>query len=538
MEFVKKHRWILTIGALLLFSLVYACLAKIMAKDVYWHLKIGEDFLWHGLNPFNDNYSIDFLGQHVRGVPIIFDALVAIFYNIFGGELGLQFIRLFFWFLPFFFLLYWTLKNRVHWFDYLFASTLLVSGMTYRRFARPELFSFFMVMVFSFILIAKEKQKRYLYWLLGLQLLWTNFHMTSVFGYVLLAAIYLEYLRDFYWKRRQDLKYLFFILGMGVLTLGVGFLNPSIQHPLLEVLQIDDRWSFWIKEFLPSSFSDLSTYRKSFWALVVLTFLGLIYKRSYGALLVLATLSYKGWTMNKLFPHMAVLVSVLGIYLLIQFREILKAKKQSLRLGFLAIVLVFISFNVYELGYNIFYVYKPTQELAVKDYPTDVIDYLKTIDGENKAMNSYAMGGYLIYHLGPEMKFYIDGRTNILFPYDFFVDYIKLARTTGYLAEHYKEKKYDYVIGTMSDNNRIIDTTLETGLYGIDYIGSWNAVLVPIEKSEFPLSTFYFRFPQCMNIKAFNAMASEIKACAKENGKYLSVESLLPNCTEVLSGQR
>ena len=526
---IAKNKFVLLSGIPLLGCLIYTGLCQIVANDIFWHLKTGQDFLFHGINPFIDHYSIDFQGTWIRGLPVFFDILVATFYELFGGLRGIQIFRVVLWVVPFFCILYLSIKKRWHWTHVVFALTLYVAAITHRRLVRPELLNYCLIIIYSYILMNKEKPKKYLYWLLGLQIFWVNHHMSAAIGYVLLFGIYFEYLKNWYFSKKEK-KRLLFLFAMGLTTLAAGFLNPSFYHPLMEALSLDSRWSLWIIELVPPKFSKLSLLRQYFWFLVGILSLGLFFFRFFGAFTVLGVFAFYAWGMGKLFPPMAVLVCILSLFLLSEIKNHLQGKTIYLKGLFYIFLLITTSFHIEGIAQEVFYSpLKIGTKITAQTHPVDIIDHLKSKKPHGSIINSYNIGGYLIYHLGPDLKVYVDGRTNILYPVDFFARYMDMDCHVGLFGDLAKKYQFDYVAGRLYEPNRIADTAMESGLYGIDYVGSRNVVLVPIKKSPYPKSSHYFRFPQCLNKAALKTLDEEIQLAQKTMSKVSQFHMLFQN---------
>ena len=86
-------------GILLLFAyfsiwLTYAAFTDFVSFDAYWHMRMGEDFLYGSLAPGIDHYSYTCLNEPITGTPVIFQSILAVFSSGFGVPAGLTFLRL------------------------------------------------------------------------------------------------------------------------------------------------------------------------------------------------------------------------------------------------------------------------------------------------------------------------------------------------------------------------------------------------------------------------------------------------------------
>ena len=188
---IAKENLGLVLASVFFFAVIfYASFSGIYSGDLYWHLKVGEDFLFNGLNPFVDHYSVDFVGKKFLNYTLIFDSLAAVFYSLAGGEQGLQIMRLCLLSLPFFFLMIIGYKRKMNHLDLIWALSLIVACLTFRKLIRPELCSYGLTMMFALALFRKNLGFRSLIFLMLVQWSWQFVHSTAVFGYVLLAGIY------------------------------------------------------------------------------------------------------------------------------------------------------------------------------------------------------------------------------------------------------------------------------------------------------------------------------------------------------------
>ena len=56
-------------------ALAMGCLAsfqEFVGFDVYWHLRMGVDWVTLGLSPWIDHYSYTFSGEEIRNPPVLF----------------------------------------------------------------------------------------------------------------------------------------------------------------------------------------------------------------------------------------------------------------------------------------------------------------------------------------------------------------------------------------------------------------------------------------------------------------------------------
>lgn len=90
--------------------------------------------------------------------------------------------------------------------------------------------------------------------------------------------------------------------------------------------------------------------------------------------------------------------------------QLLKARlKFSITIITIIIIIIFITFTAS------LYFYRREISSILRLYPTQAIPFIKT-NLKGKMFNEYHMGGFILYHLGPQFKTFIDGRTDMFLP--------------------------------------------------------------------------------------------------------------------------
>lgn len=74
------------------------------------------------------------------------------------------------------------------------------------------------------------------------------------------------------------------------------------------------------------------------------------------------------------------------------------------------------------------------------EFPTSSLDYLTETYAGGNVFNVYHIGGYLLHQLPETFKIYIDGRTNILYPEAFYLEYLKAVRGNSEAVQAINEK--------------------------------------------------------------------------------------------------
>ena len=528
--------------------IIQASFTAILSGDIYWHLKMGEDFLFAGLNPYIDHYSVDFNGSPLKNFSILFDSCAAIFYRFFGGEKGLQYFRFLLISMPLSFIFLLCLRKKYHGLIFLLVASFLVLGITSRNLIRPELISYIFTAYFMWVLLEKKYDKKTLLILLLLNIIWGHFHSTSVFAYVIFAGIYLEAFLEKL-KAKAPSTDFFKLLGLGALTFLSGFLNFNFHHPLIDIFYFNPEWENWIIEFFPVPLLHRKWQLQYIFIVSTLLIVFTLLKKRWGVALVLSVFTLQNYSMLKMTPHLTVVSAMVILYLCSEYQKKIFSQQSIRKHLIYASILVLMALNTStSLGLLINQPLISKKQNRAHILPTDIIARIKK-DHPKNILNNYLMGGYLLYHLGPQIKIRIDGRTNILYPFDYFL------KTSEAYADMQKFNtlidldQYEGVVGPLHTSQGLIDTALESGKFGLSYITAFNAYLKPIAQSQYPVSSLYFRFPQCYKDLNYNKVMVEARAATKDLPKdsqlrvlhaiiyrYNAARSKIDYLNEVLKG--
>src|SRR5690606_35747609 len=99
--------------------------------------------------------------------------------------------------------------------------------------------------------------------------------------------------------------------------------------------------------------------------------------------------------------------------------------------------------------------------------PESLVNYYSEKGYQGKIFNYYDIGGYLIYGLSPQSKVYIDGRTGILYDYQFYERYKNSLLNESVLSEELNKYEIDFAI--LPDSYDMTQALYSTGLFGVDY---------------------------------------------------------------------
>ncbi|MEE8574874.1 MAG: tetratricopeptide repeat protein, partial [Thermodesulfobacteriota bacterium] len=410
--------------------------------DIFWALKSGERIVQNFEVPKTDPFSYTFTGKKWIDFTWGFQVFAHIFYTYLGGWFGLFLLQSTLVSLTFIFL-YRNLKLLSPTRAWLVFSPLFLvfAGSHLRFIIRPHLFVYFFISLYLYLLNLSEVKgdRRYLYLLIPLQVLWTNVHSSFVLGLFIVGSWALGSFID---KIRAD--------GRGAATgaligkliliplalLIVSHINPYgyelVFFPFIhmggenaEALKHIAEWTKLPRSLLILRFYPFPIHYFAFNILAIGTALSFALNyRAVKAREVIMTLlifymafQHVRWMMLFIFFSAPVLVYNTATWL--DAGEGEKERIQKWVAGAATLITLFL---VVALIYE-FAITKDKSEygLGLKSgiYPEGTVKFIKENNIRGNFYNEYVYGGYLIYN-NPENKVFIDGRTPTVYsPYFF-----------------------------------------------------------------------------------------------------------------------
>ncbi|NNL95881.1 MAG: hypothetical protein HKO64_09700 [Xanthomonadales bacterium] len=477
---VENRRFLIVGGILLIVagSLVVTALRNPVSFDAFWHLQTGRDWLVNGLSPWLDQYSYTFYQQEISNPPVIFQALLYGFTSEFGVRNGFLLFKLSCFLLTIGAAFAALRQLKAHPLIYAFVLPLIAFSLQLRSTVRPELLAYlFTILALMMYFRAGEKVNlRNVLPMVLLALLWTIYHRSSIIAFVIFAGFFLDCAITQVQTRASAAEWTRWF-ALGALTLAVGFLNPGLSHPLLEAISFSSEWNLYIAEYQygPWLFEYPATF--VFLMLAILTPVMAIQQRKPGYLLCCLTLTYAAFESARLFSFAGMVVTLIFAKLLISSGFPAHWKSPRFRFlplaGVLSIVLV-----IPALASNVMRAQALMAEnrQTINRFPQALTDYMRDSQLSGRVHNEFSTGGFLIYQLASQNRFYIDGRTHILYP----VDHLKRFMETVALPEVLRKEldKYDVdMVAWIYDSTRH-DTVMSLGDFSLDFVDSNHALYV------------------------------------------------------------
>jgi hypothetical protein len=166
---------------------------------------------------------------------------------------------------------------------------------------------------------------------------------------------------------------------------------------------------------------------------------------------------------------------------------------------------------------------KVNQKTNLRDFPHSITSYLKKNHPEGgNIFNRMRDGGYLLYHLSPDFKVYIDGRSNILYPLDFVTRFADLYSNQYGKPMIEEIERYNIEFAILPVEMGKLPVADNSHPLSVEFV-SKEFILLSAGDDNFPLSSRVLYFPMCWQTTHQPALAAEyIKA-----KKILSDDSAL-----------
>ena len=341
-------------------------------------------------------------------------------------------------------------------------SFLSITLFSMRFFVLPELFSYFFISLFIFILekyknshLERSERSRSLYLLFLLplfEILWVNMHIYFILGIAIYGFFLLETMLQ---TKKLDKK----ILLIGAILIFVTLINPSGIRGALLPLTFTHNYGFGVEEngspfavLTPNSTNSNLAYTLVL-QIIVFEFLaglfavGLFFKEQWkqtfhfgnGILAVLLGLKFTRC------------ISLFGLFGFIPFvqlftmlEEKIKTKIDASMQNSIKTILVILVGIVVVIHVKGIFEYKIASFSFVPSAENASV-FIKQAHVHGKIFNNYVVGNYLIYALYPQEKVYVDARPEA-YPASFFAEYWQMMADETFFNEQVKKYNINAVV--------------------------------------------------------------------------------------------
>lgn len=410
----QKVRFLQFLEILLLLFICLFLIRQLENYDFWFHAKYGEYILATHALPFKDVFSHTAYGN--SAVPYewlfqVFIYLVFHYFNFIGVQivvivLTLAYILLF-------------RKILIEIFQMGVISRMILSASLYILgynywVERPQLAAYLLFMMTLYLVLARIFLSKNRLWLLPfIFIIWTNLHASMILGlYLLFAYAGFFALRYLVKKDRANLHLSRDLLGWGLISFIATILPPlgtKVYRLLILFFEKRDFIARAIDEWVPLYQLEVRYYL--YLVIFGLAAVCLVYafikkydrsKLAYFIPLIPLSLFVITGVRHTSFTLPATLL------LFIPGIQVFKTVKNNLVQNIFAVLILILSILGMYAYYNL------TNTIAT-GYPKNAIPFIKEYLKGNM-FNEYTMGGYLMYQLGPDIKTFIDGRTDMFLP--------------------------------------------------------------------------------------------------------------------------
>jgi pentatricopeptide repeat protein len=464
------------------FALATFCASiEIKDLDLWLHLRMGWWICHHGFVPNYDVLSCTITGKPWVNHEWLFQVLIYEVQKHFGfnGLISMQSLVVV---VTLFMMLFLGYSRERQWVSV--AGLLMVLMVYQTRFTiRPDIFSILFFVTYIFILSMHINRRWTAYALVVLQILWTNMHGFFFFGPLLvLIGIFSEFI-----KRRVPLPYEWNTVGrltdeeygslkkILLLVVLACCVNPltfqGAWYPIDVLFRLSGSNKIFFKHIVelqrPFSQSNIFTETYKFYKmLIVVSFFSFIFNRRKidisGLLIWVIFLAFSLAAVRNLVffavpAYMVMMINTMSI----PWENIVPVKV-TFKIRELMVILVKIWFMIWMLNYGLrltdngyfdFDTYLRKSEffgVSKRVYPYRAVDFLVREKIKANIFNDFNSGAYLLGRTYPNIRVFIDGRTEV-YGAKFFEEYQKIW-TAGDVKVFSEFMRKDNITGAFLNN--------------------------------------------------------------------------------------
>ncbi|OUS10664.1 hypothetical protein A9Q89_10645 [Gammaproteobacteria bacterium 53_120_T64] len=415
--------------------------------DGYWHLQMGKDWVENGLSPYQDHYSFTYKGEAISSPPVLFQAALYTLVKWFGEFSGLITFKLLASLLTLGCMWGWLKQIKAPALVYCLIFPMLTVLIQLRAQVRPELISYALSII-ALILYQRAHLKlsiRAIAPIALLLLFWANYH-TPILGYVIFFGLFVDIGLKLI-KEKASIKTWLVWASWGVLLIAIGFLTPSMAHPVYGILILSDAWKTITDEFQsPMVYNGIA----SVYVLVLIAMTTLVMalrQGKFGYLVCSGVMLYAGLTMARM-------VTPAGIIFLGMFAHLIRETKiqgtlQSSQYRPSSVILL-LSLTIFLIpmleSIRLVRSMLHENQTITNLFPEHLVTYMLDNNKSGRIFNEVDMGGFLIYRLSPNNQVYIDTRTNILYPLEHVRTWVRAKTDSESLKTELQKYKIDLAI--------------------------------------------------------------------------------------------
>jgi len=491
----SENKWnknIQFISKILLFLVaIVLSLKAIKEPDLWWQLATGDWILQNKSIPTTDVFSFTYFGTKWINIKWGFEVLISLWAKAFGVEFIYVIQALVTGCLVYLMLKLINLKNA----DYLnkpwviniifLCCFVFLAASSNRIIGRPEMFSHLFTLAFIYLLNLFKNQKKLIYILPVLQLVWTNMHEAFGTGIVIVGifvfAAWVEYFIDKSNKKPLNISLAFLLSITAIVINPYGFEMLSRPFEIFSQLSTN-KYTTELSNYTTHEYWQTSTYFTLIFLIIsLLNIISTLLEKSkekklkhlinqFGLaniLLILAFIFLASSAFRNLIFLNIVLLPFVVNGMLKFFVFIGKKTKFFLPTFYVSLFTVFIGLVFYiAIVSNKFYEINKFShtyglQFSATQNPIGAANYLKENNFDSKIVFSdYLSSSYLLYSLSPNFKTFIDLRDLDVFPDTFFQK--NAEAYANYESYKIFDEKYNFKAAVVLNNQF---KRLQIGLY-------------------------------------------------------------------------
>ncbi|MBP9855266.1 MAG: tetratricopeptide repeat protein [Candidatus Omnitrophica bacterium] len=452
---------------------IFAANIEIKDVDLWLHIATGRHIVQTHSIPNHDVLSFTINGHPWIDHEWLFQLVVYFIYGLFGadGLINMQVVAVG---LTFVLLLMIVYKEERLGLILFLLNLVLLNYMT-RLMLRPDIFSLLYFVLFMYALATQIDRRGLLIILFFLQVLWVNTHGFFIFGPMLVFLIIMgewckRHLKlPFEWNnvgRYTDEEYKRLCIAFGVVLLAC-LVNPyfieGAIYPIKVLTSLSGESKIFfeqIKELSKpiewSTLFSMDQYPAYRWMIILSVGSIILNIRRLDVGMFLLWLIFLLFSLSALrnmtiFSVIAFLVILTNLQHL-DWKKIFSpdiVKQERLNQIFALILKVVLIFWMVHMGVQLttrgYFDFDTLQRksefggISLKNYPYKAADFLVAHKITGNFFNDFNSGAYLLGRAHPNIKVFIDGRTEVYGP-KYYKDYLKIWRGDAELMEEYVQK--------------------------------------------------------------------------------------------------
>lgn len=354
-----------------------------------------------------------------------------------------------------------------------FWSVPVIFIMNERADIRPESFSYLFLLLYFYIFEkARQGQKKYLFWLVPLQLFWVNIHIYSFLGLVLMAIYQLDDFLTYLIQTpesnfKNTLKKYFLesrllkVFGAAIL---VSFFNPNFIKGFFYPLTIFQNYNYDVVENKSIAFIQQISINYNVIIFKYLFYSGLVLL--LGSTIYFRKVVIRFWLIYLFFGLLGysalrniALAGIINLPIMAYYSHqwerkfITKERENIYKICFATGLLILCVFSTWFLWSKSYYFWQgrvPEKGLGINNEGESAGKFIQQHGIKDRIFNNYDSGSYLDYYLAPEGKTFVDNRPEA-FPADFFDTYRQMQSDEKVWQEQLNQQDFNYIIFTHTD---------------------------------------------------------------------------------------